>query len=171
VNPNVIVPAHTSPALRLYTLTMHRATFLIVVLLAACSLLSACNELKQWRNSQIQQSHKIAQGSSITPPAQPISVPDGVRKELPLDDSFTILSYSDSGDTVNLSALSAWDATTTAQWLVARLSELGYDSGDNPSRILEGVEYRRERGDFTALYIKLSLNTSDQCTVEYRASR
>jgi len=157
---------------------MRHAVLLIILLLAFCSLLASCNQLKHWRNGQIQQSRKIAQGSAVTPPAQPPSVPDSVREQLPLDASFTILSYSgggsgtapSTGGTVSLTALSAWDATATAQWLVAKLGALGYDSGDNPSRVLDGAEYHRDSGDYHTLYVKLSLNTAEQCTVELRAS-
>jgi hypothetical protein len=91
-----------------------------------------------------------------------------VRSELPLDDSFTILKYNEGG-VLLLDALSPWDALKTAQWMLARLGELGYDSGDNPSRLLEGATYLRGSGKYRELYIKVGLNTADQCTIEYRS--
>jgi hypothetical protein len=139
--------------------------------IAVLLLTSSCNEAKQWRDSQVAQSHQIAQGSKVTPPAAPITVPDSVRRELPLDDSFTVLSYSETGSNVTLTALSPWEAEKTALWLVGKLGELGYDSGDNASRVLEGAEYHRDRGTYRTLYVKLSLNTAEQCTVEYRAGK
>ena len=57
-----------------------------------------------------------------------------------------------------------------SQWLVGKLGALGYDSGDNASRFLEGATYQRQSGTYHSLYVKLSLNTAKQCTVEYRAS-
>lgn len=140
-----------------------------ILLLAALLLAASCNEVDEWRDGQIAESQRIAQGSQITPPEQPISVPDSLRRELPLDDSFTILSYSEAGGAHSVTALSPWKAEQTALWLVSKLGELGYDSGDNPSRVLEGATYQRSRGAYRSLYVKLSLNTSDQTTVEYRA--
>lgn len=77
---------------------MRRILIAARCLLLACILLTSCNQLNQWRAGQIQQSHQAAQGSIITPPAQPPSVPDSVRRELPLDNSFTVLNYSDGED-------------------------------------------------------------------------
>jgi hypothetical protein len=160
---------------------MHpRCTALLIATAAVLLLASSCNEAKQWRDSQVAQSHQIAKGSTVTPPAIPIEVPSSVRRELPLDDSFTVLSYSGPGngggsppsqDAVLLTVLSPWGAEKTALWLVGKLGELGYDSGDNPSRVLEGTEFHRDRGTYRTLYAKLSLNTSEQCTVEYRGRK
>jgi hypothetical protein len=165
-----------------YTPAMRRCyPALLAATFAVLHLAASCDEARQWRDSQVAQSHKIAQGSKVTPPATPIEVPDSVRDELPLDSSFTILSYSGpgngggspppQGDTVSLTAFSPWPAEQTALWLVARLGELGYDSGDNASRVLEGAEFHRDRGTYRTLYVKLGLNTAEQCTVEYRAGK
>jgi hypothetical protein len=157
---------------------MPRWSFLLC---AGLLLAPACDQLEGWRDSQVQQSHQAVQGSKVTPPAQPASVPDSVKDELPLDPSFTVLSYSAEGGGhggpphqdnggMTLTALSPWDAEQTALWLVGRLGALGYDSGDNASRVLEGATYTRQTGSYTSLYVKLSLNTAKQCTVEYRAT-
>jgi hypothetical protein len=151
---------------RRYTPAMLRPSSLLCFVLL---LLAGCDQLKAWRNGQVRQMHQLAQGSKVTPPAQPVSVPDSVKDELPLDPTFTVLSYSGSSGSATLTALSPWDGTKTAEWLVARLGQLGYDSGDNASRILDGATYQKSGGAYHSLYVKLSLNTAEQCTVEYRA--
>jgi hypothetical protein len=143
----------------------------LLLLLLAILLAASCDQLASWRDGQVAESKRIAKGSQIDPPAQPPSVPDSVRRELPLDGSFTVLTYTEQGGTASLTALSPWDAEKTALWLVGKLGELGYDSGDNASRVLEGATYAKGSGTYRSLYVKLSLNTSEQCTVEYRAGR
>jgi hypothetical protein len=142
--------------------------FLLAILFAA--LLISCDQFDAWRDGQVAESKRIAKGSKIDPPAQPVSIPDSLRSELPLDGSFTVLTYSEQGGTASLTALSPWNAEKTALWLVQRLGELGYDSGDNASRVLEGATYSKGSGGYRSLYVKLGLNTSEQCTVEYRAT-
>jgi len=139
-----------------------------LAVLIALGWLASCNLLANWRDSQIQASHTAAQqGGPVLPPPVPIVVPDSVLRDLPLDKSFTFLQYTKNGDNVEIKAISAWDAATTSNWMLARLTELGYDSGDNPSRILEGCDYYGNQGaKYKVIRAKVDLNASDQCLVE-----
>lgn len=140
----------------------------VFALIACLVLLVGCNELAKWRASQIQTSHTAAQqGGPVVPPATPVTIPGSVLATLPIDESFTFTEYSRQGDTIHIKAISPWDAATTANWMLSRLAELGYDSGDNPSRILEGCDYMgSEKTEYKSIRVKVDLNSSDQCLVE-----
>jgi hypothetical protein len=146
---------------------MSRALITVGILLCLVQL-TGCNLLAKWRDSQIQTSHTAAQqGGPVLPPATPITIPSGVLATLPLDQSFTFTDYSKQGDDVIVKAISAWDAATTANWMLARLAQLGYDSGDNPSRILEGCDYLgNSESKYKSIRVKVTLNSSDQCLVQ-----
>jgi hypothetical protein len=136
----------------------------VVVLFTLCS----CNILADWRDRQIKASHTAGRSlKPIEPPAVPIVVPDNVLETLPADKSFTFLNYAKSGDKVSLKAISPWDAETTSLWMLARLKELGYDSGDNPSRILEGCDFFGEMGvRYDSIWTRVDLNAAEQCLIE-----
>jgi hypothetical protein len=150
------------------------ATSLILTCgVALAVLLSGCPQMARWRDRQIAQSQQIAQGQKVTPPAQPISVPKSVREELPLDDSFVITEYSASAGNreVTVAAISAWDTERTATWMISKLRDMGYDSGENPSEILTGVEYYNADRRYPRLTVKVTLNTADQCLVRLAAAK
>jgi len=151
------------------------ATSLILTCCAALAVLlcGGCPQMARWRDAQIAQSQQIAQGQKIAPPAQPISVPGSVREELPLDDSFVITEYSASAGNreVTVAAISAWDTEQTATWMISKLREMGYDSGENPSEILNGVEYYNADRRYQRLTVKVTLNTADQCLVRLEAAK
>jgi len=135
-------------------------------------LATGCPQAARWRDAQIAQSQQIAQGQTVTPPAQPISVAADVRAELPLDDSFVITEYSATPGNreVTLAAISAWNIETTALWLTQELQRLDYESGENPSEILNGVEYLNSERRYQRLVVKATLNTADQCLVRLEAA-
>ena len=149
------------------TQAVNRLLLLGALLLLAA--MSGCNKLATWRNQQVATSHQLAQGNKITPPSTPVQVPDDVRAELPLDPSFTTLSYSESGGEVRMSLLSAWDTTKTCEWLLTQMQQWGYEIGDNPSRILEGLDFTYEKAKYKRVRITVSLNTEDQTTVAIEA--
>lgn len=132
--------------------------------------LASCNELKDWRDSQIRQSHSAASAGKLIAPAQPISIPASITKELPWDPGFVVVTFHESREGVAITALSPWDTLQTSKWMLTRLWHLGYDSGDNPSRILEGVEYASQAAKFPKLFVKVTMNTHEQCIVEYSGS-
>lgn len=144
------------------------------VLAAAALLLLAagCPQAARWRDAQIAQSQRLAQGQRVTPPAQPISIPKAVREELPLDDSFTITEFSGSAGNraVTVAGLSAWDTESTALWMIRKLGQLGYESDENPSEILNGAEYYHPKRRYRRLVVTVTMNTADQCILRLEAS-
>jgi hypothetical protein len=135
----------------------------------ALVLATGCKNIAKWRDQQIAESARVAQGSKITPPARPPVIPSDVRDALPLDPSFTILSYADNAGAVHVLALSAWETTQTAQWVSAWLQQQGYDSEDNPSQILSGMTFTKTGARYESVKATVTLNTADQCTVELTA--
>lgn len=136
----------------------------------ACMLMlaaSGCNELRSWRDSQIQTSHSLASNNAVQAPAQPVSIPSDVERELPIDSSFTALAYSNIGGAHHCEFISAWGAEQTAEWLLAKMSERGYALEDNPSRILEGVEFQNTRAKFPVIKIKVTQNMAEQTLITY----
>lgn len=140
----------------------------LLPLLVLLSVLVGCNELDEWRAGQIKASGDAARGSAVEAPETPVEVPSGVRRELPLHDDWTILSYSDASGLPHVRALSTDDTTPIALYLLQRLGELGYEPGDNVSRILEGTVYSG-RGRYTNLFVRVELNTSEQTLITLRA--
>gem|GEM_PF-2744059 len=123
--------------------------------------------MAEWRDSQIETSHELAAGDRVEPPATPISVPRKVSEALPLNQSFAVLEYtSAAGQTdVQLTALSSWDVEQTTLWMLGELDRLGYTTDDNPSRILEGVEYAGGGDGFAILRVQVTSNSAGQCIV------
>ena len=139
---------------------------------ASVLVLSACPQAAQWRNTQVARMQQASSTSRLTPPAQPLAIPAQVAAALPLDPSFTPVQYTatSAGDSVSLVALSAWDTTDTATWMITWLAQRGYQSDDNPSRILEGVEYANAEAPYRTLWVQVTLNTADQCVVTIQAT-
>ena len=148
-----------------------KASSLVVALALLATMLAGCNQLAKWRNSQVAESHRIAEGSKITPPAQPLTLPSDVASALPLDPSFTVLSFSQTDSSVRVTLLSAWDAERTVQWLYADMQRRGYENQDNPSRMLEseGLEYTCTGAKYPNVRIRVGMNTAEQATVDIAA--
>jgi hypothetical protein len=131
--------------------------------------LTGCNLLADWRDSQVSKSGAATSSGQVQPPAQPLSIPAGVASALPVPDNSTVVMYMEGGGATTISLISPWDTLATCNWMLGRLQELGYDSGDNPSRILEGVEYSNSRAKFPRVKVQVTLNTSDQCLIDIEA--
>ena len=144
-----------------------RSSLLAVLCVAGGVLASACPQMAEWRDSQIETSHELAAGDRIEPPTTPISVPRKVSQALPLDESFMVLEYSAAGGQtdVYLTALSTWDVEQTTLWMLGELGRLGYTTADNPSRILEGVEYTGQGDSFAILRVQVTSNDAGQCII------
>lgn len=144
-----------------------RSSLVIALLLAGGALASGCPQMAEWRDSQIETSHELAAGDRVEPPATPISVPRKVSEALPLNQSFVVLEYTSAGGQtdVYLTALSSWDVEQTTLWMLGELGRLGYTTDDNPSRILEGVEYAGQGDSFTILRVEVTSNNAGQCIV------
>ncbi|MCH7471692.1 hypothetical protein IIA79_01880 [bacterium] len=145
----------------------------ITLLVLAAAVLAGCPKTQSVGSaSPPQQPPQASQPlpASQQPVSKQPSVPSSVSRDLPgWDDSFTVLEYNGQRSAPRVKARSPWDADATAKWMIAKLAEAGYESGDNPSRILEGVEYTNPQGEYEALYIKVSLERGGRCTVEYQA--
>jgi hypothetical protein len=143
----------------------------LLAALAVLLLCTGCNQLSSWRNRQIASSHKTAASHKITPPATPVALPADVAQALALDSSFSILSYSEGQGGAEAVALSGKDTTATCEWFLAQMQQRGYASEDNPSRILEGLDFTSSQAEFKLIRIKVTLNTDDQTLVEIKASK
>jgi hypothetical protein len=135
--------------------------------LAVVTLPISCDYAAKWRDVQVAESHELAQGDRITPPVSPPAEAEDLADDLPVEAAWPVLEYSESGGSVNAKLLSTRDAEQTTLFVDGRLRELGYESGDNLSRLLEGVTYRG-KGKYAEIYAKVNMNSSEQVTVELR---
>lgn len=153
------------------------AKILLLVAVLSVVAICSCQKLEGWRNKQIQQIHQGASSNNrLTPPTQPIEIPEKDLGDFPADPSFVIVVYSTLGNTTDFQAISGWDAEQTVIWYHTKLNQLGYDSGDNISRILDGATYFpqqdvRPSPAFDEIYVKVSMNTSDQVVIEVKATK
>jgi hypothetical protein len=138
-------------------------TIIIMLLLLA----TGCDEAKTFKQQQIKASNTIAQGSAITPPATPPARAEDLADDLPVDLAWTVLEYNDNGGQVTAKLLSTSSAEATTLFVHGWLEQRGYDSGDNLSRLLDGVTYTGQ-GKYKRIYAKVGLNTADEVTVELR---
>lgn len=93
-----------------------------------------------------------------------------VGSELPLDSSYTIETISGELSTgLEVRALSGMDALGSATQILGALGNLGYESDDNASRILEGVTFSKQGGRVHSLFVKVDLGSDDICRVTLRA--
>jgi hypothetical protein len=129
------------------------------------ALCCSCDEVGRWRDGQIATSNQLAKSGAIEPPEKPVEVPDSIRDDLPLGEQWTILSYADTGGKVSVRALTEDDTARVAFAMLGRLRELGYETDDNPSRILEGVIYSRKDDK---LYVRVELNSAEQSLITLR---
>ncbi len=141
-----------------------------VAVLACC--LPACTKAAQWRNQQIAQSQRNAASTAVAAPGTAIVVPEDIRRALPVDPSFTILSYADGGPSVQLQALSAWEAQRTSEFVLTTMRDLGYSEMDNPSNLLTtGLPFENAQARFKTVTVKVAMHTAEQCTLEITAQR
>jgi hypothetical protein len=137
----------------------------VVLILPLALLLTSCPWAAKFRDQQVAESHKLAEGDRITPPISPPAKVGDFADDLPADKAWPVLEYSDSGGTVSAKLLSTSSSEQTIQWVDNRLHEMGYESSDNISRMLEGVTYSG-KGKYSSIYVKVDMNSSDQVTVE-----
>jgi len=142
-----------------------------LVLVAGLLLLAGCPQAAAWRDAQIAQSKSIAKGDAVDIPQQPVVVPKKVAAELPLHDSFIITEYTATGgaDSVTVCALSPWDTEQTAMWMLAELGKLKYQTDENPSELLNGMECYSSDRKYGNLMATVTLNNSGQCLVRLEA--
>ena len=131
-------------------------------------LLGSCNELKDWRDSQIKTSHDLVNAGKVSPPATPINVPSKITSQLPWNSGFIVTAYTLGDEDVEIAVISPDDTRETCKWMLGKLAELGYDSADNPSRMLEGVDYHSPKTLYPRLYVKVTMNVHDQCFIEFK---
>ena len=136
-------------------------------------LLTGCPQAARWRDAQIAQSQSIAKGDAVDVPQQPVVVPQKVARELPLHESFIITKYTatKNGDAVVVAALSQWDTERTAIWLLEELGKLEYETDENPSEVLNGIECYSTRRKYEKLKATVTLNNSGQCLVRLEAAK
>jgi hypothetical protein len=146
-----------------------RCAFVLLILALLC-LLTACPQAAKFRDQQIAESHKLAQGDRITPPVVPPAKAEDFEEELPVDKTWPVLTYLDEGGTLSVKLLSTANAEQTVQWIHNRFAQMGYATNDNFSRILEGVTYAGQ-GKYSQIYVKVDLNSSEQVTVELRGTK
>lgn len=149
------------------------AARLLPVVILCLTMFAGCPRMQQWRDSQIATSNRLAQGDRIVVPAPPITIADKVRRQLPLDPLFQLVTYqATSGDAeITLTALSPWSVTETCQWMLARMQQQGYDCDQNPSEILNGVTFLSADQAYGAVMIQVTLNTADQCLINIETRR
>lgn len=116
----------------------------------------------------------VSAGSSGSVTAPGTTLPKLSRtlaRELPLDSTFTLEAIRDlPGGAVEIRALSAWDTLRTSTFMLDSLSSLGYETADNPSRILEGVLYSKKSGKIQELFIQITLKNDKSCRVILRTT-
>ncbi len=158
----------TKPS-RLRNIQMKHYSWVVALVLIVLPLLGSCNELAEWRDNQIKTSHDLVNANKLIPPDPPITIPSKIANQLPWKADFVAITYSAERGEVLITALAPEDTLITTKWMLTRLAQLGYDSGDNPSRILEGVEYTSDNATYGSLYVKVTMNVHEQCSVELRA--
>ncbi|MDQ3022822.1 MAG: hypothetical protein M3R04_00330 [bacterium] len=146
-----------------------RTTTFLAVGSSLLLLLVGCNYANKWKNQQVATSHSIAAGNPVTPPATAPAKAKDLADDLPVDPAWQVYEYAENGSTVSVKLLSTNGAEGTTLWLDARLREMGYESGDNISRLLEGVTYSG-KGKYENIFVKIGMNNDDQVTVELRGS-
>jgi len=145
----------------------------IAVITGSLLLACGCPKLAQWRDSNMKAMQDVAKGSRIDAPNPPVQLPADVQDNLPIDPSWITVSHmhsaTDKCDTVV--SLAGDDLEITAQWMVVELMRREYASHDNPSRILEGVEYEFESAElnkeayYQRLFVHVTMNTAGQVVV------
>ena len=136
----------------------------------AATLLTACPWAAKFRDQQVAESHKLAQGDRITPPVSPPASAADFEDDLPVDKTWPVLEYKDNGDSLNVKLLSTANAEQTITWVHGRFAQMGYATNDNMSRILEGTTYSG-KGKFSQIYVKVDMNSSEQVTVTFTGTK
>ena len=105
-------------------------------------------------------------------PAATAKLSRSLERELPIDSGFSIENVTElQGGGVEITALSSKDTLNTTTQLLATLAQLGYETEDNASRILEGVSYSKQTGQVRSLFIKVTMDTEEQCRVFLKIPR
>lgn len=150
----------------------YQSLLVSTILLAAVLLLASCPAKKGGSQSASGGSQATGQGNApgqSQPPAgstSPATLSRSIERELPLDSSFVIDSVQQlPGGNYAIEATSSQDTLQTSTLLISRLQQLGYETGDNPSRILEGASYSKPQGKVRELEVRVSLETDGSCRV------
>jgi hypothetical protein len=130
----------------------------------------SCNQLRDWRNQQVQTSHNLAASPKVSAPATPVALPSDVERNLPVDATFTVLAYTGSGKEQHCQFLSSWDTQRTIEWLLGAMDARGYTLDDNPSRILEGVAFQNPQAEYPVIKIKVEENLAEQTLITMDSS-
>ena len=137
----------------------------VAATLACVTLLTSCPWAAKFRDQQVAESHRLAQGDRITPPVSAPAKAEDFEDDLPIDKTWPVLEYKRDSAGVHLKLLSTANAEQTVVWVDGRLRQMGYESGDNMSRLLEGVTYAG-KGKYSQIHVKVDLNGSEQVTVD-----
>lgn len=141
----------------------------LVPCLAFALLLASCPQAAKFRDQQIAESHSLAQGDRITPPVTAPAKAEDFEDDLPVDKTWPVLEYKEDPGSIHLKLLSNASAEQTITWIDGRLHTMGFESGDNLSRILEGVTYMG-KGKYSRIYVKIDVNSSEQVTVDIKGT-
>lgn len=135
-----------------------------LVLLCICG----CPQLREWRDQQIETSHSLASNQgAVTLPSPPISLPGEIESSVPYDAEFTVLTYQKSHNNHSCRILSSKGLENTVQWVLAGMQSKGYTLDDNPSRVLEGVEFQNESAKYRTILVKVEQNSAAQVLITY----
>ncbi len=93
--------------------------------------------------------------AGVTDQTAKFEVPNKIKKHFDFPAEFTIIELDETRTTVRLVYVVNPPRTQEiAQMIIADLETRGYQSGDNPSRILEGVTFTG--GEFREVYVKVT---------------
>ena len=149
-----------------------RMRYLLIMCFVLC-LCSGCPRMQQLRDRQIATSHSLPQGDRVVIPDPPLSIPAQIKEQLPLDPQFQYAAYhaSTGNSEISLTAVSPWDVTATCQWMLTRMQERGYGCDENPSEILNGIEFYSQKQAYSSVTVQVTMNTADQCLIHIKALR
>ena len=89
----------------------------LAFMLILLPLLTGCNELKDWRDSQIKMSHDMVNAGKLIPPDPPISIPSKITNQLPWHPEFVAMNFTAEHGDVFITALSPDDTLKTCKWM------------------------------------------------------
>jgi hypothetical protein len=147
----------------------YSSSSLTLLALAMLIALTACPDSSQSGSSAQSQGAGTAQATAPSEQTQ-TKLKRSIARELPLDSTFTIESVAEQqGGAVEITAVSAWDTLRTSTYILDSLAKLGYETGDNASRILEGTVYTKPNGKIAEIDIRITLEKDDSCRVMIEA--
>ncbi len=155
-----------------------RSALLCLAAILACGSLAACPQQNTAGNSSGPTAGQASSGASTNPgtagnstasPEQASRLDSAIARELPLDSSITLQQVSQQqGGGIQIEARSSRDVLETCTWLLTRLAQLGYETDDNASRMLEGADYTKPRGKVRSLHLQVTLDNAGNCILTMR---